>query len=263
VTIHTLSLAIPAMQQQAIRLCAHMKTIAQVDQVFELVSKLVSLTEDLDPVSGAIYETVLERRAELLKAREEKAPPPQSYFPVRPKSQKSRTQAASGKRNPDRWARKRRLGDMAALPPHLRDQFTEGERSVLYIVAADIRQHGSCRCTNKEIGDRAGVGLTTTRNALRKARRHGLLDIQHREQWRGKNLANIITMACKRWLAWLSRFRPKLGFNYQSKGVKKPMTSETFSKNTENKKSRQPSPYPKTGPTDGLQPFARRKPAFG
>ncbi|MEL4073572.1 hypothetical protein WKW50_26190, partial [Ochrobactrum sp. GPK 3] len=69
----------------------------------------------------------------------------------RPKSDKSRTQAATGKRNPERWARKRRLGDMAALPPHLRDYFTEGERAVLYIVAADIRQHESCCCTNKEI----------------------------------------------------------------------------------------------------------------
>lgn len=176
-TIHSYSLQTQAMQQQAIRLCAQMKTIAQVDRVFELVSKLVALSDDLDPVSGAIYETVLERRTKLLRAREEKAPPPRTYFPVRLKSEKSRTQAASGKRNPERWARKRRLGDMAALPPHLRDCFTEGERSILYIVAADIRQYGSCRCTNKEIGDRAGVGLTTTRNALRKARLHGLLDI--------------------------------------------------------------------------------------
>ncbi|MGN7963925.1 hypothetical protein, partial [Brucella sp. 22210] len=112
-TIHTTGLKIQAMQQQAIRLCAQMKTIAQVDVVFELVNKLVSMTEDLDPVSGAIYETVLERRTALLKAREEKAPPPRSYFPIRPKSDKSRTQAATGKRNPERWARKRRLGDMA------------------------------------------------------------------------------------------------------------------------------------------------------
>ncbi|MEL4073538.1 hypothetical protein WKW50_25970, partial [Ochrobactrum sp. GPK 3] len=47
-TIHTTGLKIQAMQQQAIRLCAQMKTIAQVDQVFGLVSKLVSITEDLD-----------------------------------------------------------------------------------------------------------------------------------------------------------------------------------------------------------------------
>jgi hypothetical protein len=268
VTIHTLSLAVPAMQQQAIRAFAQMKTLAQIDHVFQLVSKLASLSDDLDPVSAALYETTLERRAEILKAREEKSPPPRSYFPNRPKSDKSRSEAATGKRDPERWARKRRLGDMAALPPHARGLFTEGERSVLYIVAADVRQYGSCRCTNKEIGDRAGVKITTTRNALRKARQHGLIHIQHREQWRGKNLANVVTLACKRWLAWLAKFRPKLGFNFQRqgrsdssfKGVKKPMSSETFSKIKQNG---QPKSYPKYGPTGGLQPFAGRKPYSG
>ncbi len=258
-TIQTLPLAVIAVQQQAIRLCAQMKTIAQVDQVFELVSKLISMLDDLDPVSSAIYETVLERRTALLKARQEKYPPPQSYYPVRVKSEQSRAQAASGKRNPERWARKRRLGDMAALPPHVRDCFTEGERAVLYIVTADIRQHGSCRCTNKEIGDRAGVGLTTTRNALRKACQRGLLSIQNREQWRGKNLANIIRIKCESWLNWLTKFRPRLGFNYPSKGVKKPAPSETFSKENQNK---QPAPYSKDTPTGDFQPFANRKPAF-
>lgn len=264
-TIHTLSLAVPAMQQQAIRAFAQMKTLAQIDQVFQLVSKLASLSDDLDPVSAALYEATLERRAELLKAREERNPPPRSYFPIRPKSDKSRSEAASGKRDPKRWARKRRLGDMAALPPHVRELFTEGERAVLYIVAADIRQYGSCRCTNKDIGDRAGVKVTTTRNALRKARQHGLVHIQHREQWRGKNLANIVTLACKRWLAWLMKFRPKLGFNYQrrggpdshNKGVKTATSSETSSKIKQNG---QPNPYPKHGPAGGFQPFARRKP---
>ncbi|WP_273794972.1 hypothetical protein [Brucella intermedia] len=266
-TIHTLSLAVPAMQQQAIRAFAQMKTLAQVDQVFELVSKLTSLSEELDPVSAALYETTLERRAELLRAKEEKTPPPRSYFPVRPKSTKSRSEAATGKRDPERWARKRRLGDMAALPPHMRDQFTEGERSVLYIVAADVRRYGSCRCTNKEIGDRAGVKLTTTRNALRKARQYGLINIQHREQWRGKNLANIVTLVCKRWLAWLAKFRPNLGFHYQgcsqdnfkNKGVKKPTSSETYSKIKQNG---QPILYSKRGPMGGFQPFASRKPSL-
>ncbi|MEL4073135.1 hypothetical protein WKW50_23660 [Ochrobactrum sp. GPK 3] len=131
---------------------------------------------------------------------------------------------------------------------------------MLYIVAADIRQHESCCCTNKEIGDRAGVGLTTTRNALRKAREHGLLDIQQREQWRGKNLANVIRMTCKRWLRWLSKFRPKLGFNFHSKGVRKATSSETSSKMYQ---KGQPVHYPKAGPTGGLKPFAGRKPAFG
>ncbi|MCV9910485.1 hypothetical protein OIV19_23340 [Brucella sp. HL-2] len=82
------------------------------------------------------------------------------------------------------------------------------------------------------------------------------------KQWRGKNLSNIVTLACKRWLAWLCKFRPKLGFNFTSKGVKKAVSSETFSKRTENKKSGQPPFYPKDSPSGGFQPFASRKLAF-
>ncbi|OKP00804.1 hypothetical protein [Xenorhabdus eapokensis] len=230
---------IQMLQEAIIRLCSDMKTLAQANDAFKLANDLLLLSQgsDLNPVSEAIYESVREKRNQIANGTTvqttTKQPP---YLPVREKADKSRSEAAKGKRNVERWSRKRRLGDMAALPPYARDQFTEGERAVLYIVAADIRQHGSCRCTNKEIGDRAGVCLTTTRNALRKARQHGLLNIRQRPQWRGKNLSNIITMACKLWRKWLDRFRPKLGFNFSLKGVKKAVPLETNSKRNLEKK---------------------------
>lgn len=258
-----LSLQVQGLQHQAIRLFAHMKTLAQVDQVFDLASKLVSMSDDLDPVSSALYESALERRAELLNVRQDNAPPRVSYFPVQEKSEQSRTQAATGKRDPEKLARKHRLGDMAALPAHMRGVFTEGERAVLYIVAAEKRQNGSCRCTHQEIADRAGVGKTTTRNALRKAYQHGLISVHQRPQWRGKNLPNIVTIACKRWLSWLVKFRPKLGFNYSSRGVKLPTSSETIRKRKDLNISGEPLVYPKTSPSGGFQPFAQRKLAFG
>lgn len=258
-----LSLQVQGLQQQAIRLFAHMKTLAQVEQVFDLASKLVSISDDLDPVSSAIYESALERRSELLNARQDKAPPRVSYFPVREKSEQSRTQAATGKRDKTRWRRKRRLGSREALPASLCDLFTEGERAVLYIVAADQREHGKCACSHQEIADRAGMGKTTTRNALRKAYQHGLISVQQRPQWRGKNLPNIVTIACKRWLSWLVKFRPKLGFNYSLKGVKVATSSETISKRKDLNISGQPLLYPKSSPSGGFQPFAQRKLAFG
>lgn len=228
-TTYNFSLAVTAIQQQAIKLCVQMKTINQANQVFKLATELITISENSDPLSSTIYEAILYRRNELIKASKNNAVS-YTYFPVRPKSDKNRIQAATGKRDPKRLARKRRLGDMAALPPYIRGLFTEGERAVLYIVVSDIQHRNSCCCTNKEIADRAGVGVTTTRNALRKARNHGLLNIQHREQWRGKNLANIVTLTCKRWIAWLSKFKPKLGFNYHGKGVKKAMPLETYGK---------------------------------
>jgi len=226
-TSTSLCLRIEFMQQQVLQLYGRAKTIEQVNAVFKLASELITLTEELNPLSSTLYELVLERRTELLKKPQQRAYSA-SWFPLRVHSLKSRSDAASGKRDPRRIARKRSFSAAAAMPPRIRRLFTEGERAVLYIIASDIRQTGTCRCTNKEIGDRAGVGLTTTRNALRKARTHRLISVEHREQWRGKNLSNILRMVSSCWKHWLSKFRPKQGFAKSSKGVRKAMSSETF-----------------------------------
>ncbi|WP_156668689.1 helix-turn-helix transcriptional regulator [Rhizobium aegyptiacum] len=199
------------------------------------------------------------RAAELLEARLKRQPPTQSYFPIRPKSDQSRQQAASGRRDPERWARKQRLGGLAALPPtDLHAGFTEGERAVLYIIAADMRETGGCKCTVAEIAARAGIGQTTVRNAIRKARDREILKVEHRPQWRNKWLANVITIICKTWLGWLKRFRPNLGSGF--KGVKKPASTDTYGSNN---KGGRPSEQPKDGPTGRLQRLAIRKPSSG
>lgn len=251
------------MQQQAIRLFAQMKTLAQVNQVFELASKLMAMSDDLDPVSSAIYETALVKRTALLEEGHDTYPPRPSYFPARPKSELTRSQAAAGKRDMERWGRKRRLGSREAMPASLCDLFTEGERAVLYIIAADQRERGQCNCSHQEIADRAGVGKTTTSNALRKASQHGLIGVQYRPQWRGKNLPNIVRVICQSWLSWQVRFRPKLGFNYSLKGVKLAKPLETFSKIRESKRNEQPIIYPKFNHSVRIQPFVETKLAFG
>ena len=149
---------------------------------------------------------------------------------------------------------------MAALPPHVRDRFTEGERAALYIVASDCRQHGRCSSSIKEIGDRAGVGVTTVRNALRKARHLDLLSIQERPQWRAKNLTNLVRIVCQRWLAWLRKFRPNLGLKFYPTGFKKAASSGTFGNKNINGR---PVKQPDGGPTGRFQRFASRKPPSG
>lgn len=183
---------------------------------------------------GTLNETEAEELAEaaancrrsLTQAREEKMPPSRSYFPKRPPTGRSRVTAATGKRDPERWKRKRRLADMAALLPRLRGEFTEGQRAVLYIVVSDYVQYGSCTRSAKEIADRAGVRLTTTRNAIRKARQLEVIHCKQRPQWRGKHLPNVITVVCLECLAWLKRFKPKLGFNF--KGIKIATATEIY-----------------------------------
>ncbi|WFS69594.1 hypothetical protein CFBP4996_26335 (plasmid) [Agrobacterium leguminum] len=199
-------------------------------------------------------------KTSLDEAREKRMPPTRSYFPQRTKSGRSREDAASGSRCSVRWARKRRLGDMAALPPHVRDRFTEGERAVLYIVASDYRHHNACSSSVKEIGDRAGVGVTTVRNTLRKARHLGLLLIQERPQWRAKNLTNVIKIVCAQWLGWIRKFRPNLGLKFYPIGFKKPESSGTFGTK---KINGQPSYSRSDGPPGRFQRFASRKPPTG
>ncbi|MCY1740989.1 hypothetical protein [Ensifer sp. SL37] len=249
VTIHIQP--IPPVVVQAIGLLARIKTIEDADNVFQLALKLIAELPEYELLAGQMFEAVDERRRELRTSKKHEAPQ-RSYFPTRPKSQKSRTKAARGKRCPARWDRKRRLGDMSAMPPHLRGRFTEGERAVLYIVAADCRQHGSCRISAKEIGDRAGVGQTTVRNALRRARQLKIVRVRHREQWRGKNLPNVVTIICPVWCNWLQKFRPRLGYNFQFKGINKPALSVTsgdkFIKG-------QPSDNRKDNALGGLQPL--------
>ncbi|MFA1677233.1 hypothetical protein ACDY97_32155 [Rhizobium mongolense] len=212
--------------------------------------------EDADQLSRAAYS----RKATLDEAREKRMPPTRSYFPQRAKTGRSREDAASGLRCSVRWARKRRLGDMAALPPHVRDRFTEGERAVLYIVASDYRHHNACSSSIKEIGDRAGVGVTTVRNTLRKARHLGLLLIQERPQWRAKHLTNIVKIVCAQWLGWIRKFRPNLGLKFYPIGFKKPESSGTYG--TKNRNG-QPSYSHSDGPTGRFQRFASRKPPNG
>jgi len=246
-----------------LRAIARYTTATQIDDFLRLLhSRLSQMAGGQldDRETQLLHQMANERRAELAEAREKRLPPARSWFPVRPKSEKSREQAASGKRDPERWARKQRLGGLAALPPA--DDFagfTEGERAALYIVAADVRELGACRCTVAEIADRAGVGQTTARNAIRKARERGLLKVEHRPQWRNKWLSNVITIICRTWRQWLVRFRPNLGFR-GFKGVKKPASTDTSGfKN----KSGRPFRQPDGGPSGRFQRFARRKPPSG
>lgn len=121
-----------------------------------------------------------------------------TIFPSILKRCGSRSHAASGKRNAKDWARKRNLGSSPRLPLDdlMRGLFTEGERSVLYVIIADCEKKGCCTDYVESIARRAGVGLTTARNAMRKAKSPevGLLAIQHRPRPGQKHLSNIITV---------------------------------------------------------------------
>ncbi|MGX5806366.1 hypothetical protein ACWGS9_35290, partial [Bradyrhizobium sp. Arg314] len=168
--------------------------MAELDDFCRQIWKLYgeeSLGED---DAERLCEKADQHRANLKVARADGLSPPRSCYPQRLRSERSRREAAHGPRDPARWQRKRRLARMQAVRPEFAGEFTEGESAALYIVMSDCRQHGKCDRSVKEIGDRAGVGSTTVRNALRKASTHGLLRVTERRQWRARNLPNHIVV---------------------------------------------------------------------
>lgn len=105
-------------------------------------------------------------------------------------------------RSPDRKAsreRRRMLGGSSALPENLRHHFTEGQRSVLCILAGEIKRHGFCDLPIDKLAALAGVCRTTVQTAFHEARRLGLIRISERPRPGRKNLPNIVEIVSREW----------------------------------------------------------------
>lgn len=144
-----------------------------------------------------------------------------SHFPLR------RPQPVS----PDRRAsieRRRRLAASGPMPPALACRFTTGELAALRIVADEVRERGACRLTLGEIAARAGIGITTARNALRYAARDGLVTIEERRRDKRPNLPNVVRIVSREWSLWLTRSKSRT-IEPSKGGSKKPESTDKAS----------------------------------
>jgi hypothetical protein len=110
--------------------------------------------------------------------------------------------------SPDRRAsrdRRRRLGLAGAMPHALAARFTEGERAVLAIVAAQVKAKGVCDLPLEAIAARAGVCVTGARGAIRLAAAAGLVAILERRRPGRPNLPNLVRIVSPEWRAWVWR----------------------------------------------------------
>jgi hypothetical protein len=123
-----------------------------------------------------------------------------SYFPAKRKTPVSPNRRAS-------IERRRTLASSGPMPPTLACLFTTGELAVLRIVADEARDRKQCRLTLGEISARAGVSVTTARNALRYAAREGLVTIEERRRDKRPNLSNVVRIVSREWTAWIVRGR--------------------------------------------------------
>lgn len=180
-----------------------------------------SLAETIEARRGEVRarDRVAVRAPEVAAAAKAAGRP--SHFPPR------RPQPVS----PDRRAsleRRRRLAASGPMPPTLACRFTTGELAALRIVADEIRERGTCRLTLGEMAARAGVGITTARNALRGAASYGLVTIEERRRDRRPNLPNVVRIVSREWTQWLTRTKSRAN-GLSRGGFKKPESTDKAS----------------------------------
>jgi hypothetical protein len=163
--------------------------------------------EHLDPVysrlwqahaSGDLSDDEAQALAELARDRQRPKPP---KLLVRPRPLRR------APRSPDRQRsleRRRRLSAAGMMPPGLAARFTVGERAALYVVATEVKRRGQCDLYIDQIAAFAGVGRSTTRNALRTAKRLGLIEVDQRRLSARYNDANKVTIISREWRMWLT-----------------------------------------------------------
>lgn len=143
-------------------------------------------------------DTVAQRAPQV--AAEAKGQGRPSHFPPKRKAPQSSDRRASIKR-------RRLLAASGPMPPTLSCQFTTGELAVLRLVADDVRARRHCSMTLGEAASRAGVGITTARNAIHAAARLGLVTIEERRRDKRPNLSNVVRIVSREWLTWIERGR--------------------------------------------------------
>jgi hypothetical protein len=115
-------------------------------------------------------------------------------------------------RSPDRQRsleRRRRLAGCGMLPPPIAAVLTQGERSVLTIVAFECRRRGDCRLPMDAIAAMAGVSIRLAQYALRHAEGLRIINRQERRLSAFRNDTNVIRVTSPEWRAWLKLHRPQ------------------------------------------------------
>ncbi|MCJ2016692.1 helix-turn-helix domain-containing protein [Methylobacterium sp. E-065] len=126
--------------------------------------------------------------------------------------QAARRAVGSRPRTDASMERRRRWAASGRLPPGLAARFTLAEQAVLSLVAAETVRRKDCRLSMPNLAAVAGVAETTVRNAIREARKLGLLTVEERRITGFRNDTNIVRIISPEWTAWLRlvRFRDPL-----------------------------------------------------
>ena len=99
--------------------------------------------------------------------------------------------------------RRRRWAASGRLPPGLAARFTLAEQAVLSLIAAETARRSDCQLSVPHMAALAGVAETTVRNAIREAKKLGLLTVEERRLTGFRNDTNVVRIISPEWTAWL------------------------------------------------------------
>jgi predicted DNA-binding protein (UPF0251 family) len=164
---------------------------------------------------GKVTEAEAETLSGLIEARTD-APPtraftanvpggsdPDDSSTVQDRPRSSRRTVGSRPRTDASLERRRRWAASGRLPPGLAARFTSAEQAVLALVAAEATRRKDCRLSIENMAAVTGVCRSTVKNAIREARRLGLLTVEERAITGFRNDTNIVRIVSAEWVAWL------------------------------------------------------------
>lgn len=129
--------------------------------------------------------------------------------PQDPQSSARRPSVGSRPRTDASMERRRRWAASGRLSPGLAARFTLAEQAVLSLVAAETVRRKDCRLSVPNLAAVVGVAETTVRNAIREARKLGLLTVEERQITGFRNDTNIVRIVSAEWTAWLRLARTR------------------------------------------------------
>jgi hypothetical protein len=106
---------------------------------------------------------------------------------------------------PEDVERRRRWAAAGRMPPALALRFTPGETAALAVVSAQVAKHGAHTLPHAATARIAGVSRSTVRNALREAKRLGLVHVRERRLSRFRSDTNVVRIVSPEWNAWNAR----------------------------------------------------------
>ena len=143
--------------------------------------------------AGAVSENEAQRLAEEIEARK-------GLIQI---GETARRSVGSRPRSSASLERRRSWAAGSWMPPAMAAGFTQAENAALAVIIREIAATGSCELPAAAIAGRAGISTSSARNAVREARRRGVLHVVERRIAYDRNQPNLITIASRELALWI------------------------------------------------------------